>query len=119
MEIRNGDIMLHVAVDGDDTAPPVLLLHGITSCTRTWDWLVPDLVDRYRVLRLDFRGHGGSDRTPGAYDADGWISDAAAACREVAGVPCAVIGHSLGGGTAAGLAQRHPELVRGIALEDP
>jgi len=119
MQIQNGQVGLHVVEDGDSSAPPVLVLHGILGSTVTWDWLVPHLTDRYRVLRLDFRGHGDSDRAPGEYVADGWISDAATVCREVAGAPCLVIGHSLGGGTAAGLAQRHPELVRAIALEDP
>lgn len=119
MEISNAELTLHVAVDGDPDAPPVLLLHGITSSVRTWEWAVPRLAERYRVLRLDFRGHGRSGRAPGQYHYDGYISDAAAACREVAGTPCAVVGHSLGGGTAAGLAQRHAELVRGVVLEDP
>lgn len=119
MEIQNGDVPLHVIVDGDGGAPPVLLLHGITASVRTWDWLVPHLVDRYRVIRLDFRGHGRSGRAPGAYQPHGYVSDAAATCRELAGGPCVVVGHSLGGGTAAALAQLHPELVRGLVLEDP
>jgi esterase len=119
MEIPNGDIELHVLVDGADDAPPVLLLHGITASVRTWGWLVPDLIDRYRVIRLDFRGHGRSARAPGQYDLPGYVSDAAATIRQVAGGSCAVVGHSLGGGTAAALAQLHPELVRGLVLEDP
>ena len=119
MEILNGDLTLNVAVDGDADAPPVLLLHGITASVRTWEWMVPHLVDRYRVLRLDFRGHGRSGRAPGTYGWEGYVSDAAAACREVAGAPCAIIGHSLGGGTAAALAQLHPDLPRGVLLEDP
>lgn len=119
MEISNGDLTLHVAVDGDEAAPPVVLLHGITSSVRTWDWLVPDLVDRYRVIRLDFRGHGGSGRAPGGYDYAGYVSDAAAVCEQVAGGPCVVVGHSLGGGTAAALAQQRADLVRAVVLEDP
>jgi len=119
MEIQNGDLTLNVAVDGDADAPPVLLLHGITASVRTWDWLVPHLVDRYRVLRLDFRGHGRSGRAPGTYGWEGYVSDAAAVCRQVAGRPCAIVGHSLGGGTAASLAQLHPDLPRGVLLEDP
>jgi pimeloyl-ACP methyl ester carboxylesterase len=119
MEIGNGELTLHVAVDGEPDAPAVLLLHGITSTVRTWDWAVPHLVGRYRVIRLDFRGHGRSDRAPGEYHYAGYVSDAAAACRQLAGGPCAVIGHSLGGGTAAALAQQHPELVRAVVLEDP
>lgn len=119
MEISNDGLTLHVAVDGDDDAPPVLLLHGITASVRTWEWAVPRLAERYRVLRLDFRGHGRSDRAPGHYHYAGYVSDAAAVCEQVAGVACPVIGHSLGGGTAVALAQQRPHLVRGVVLEDP
>ncbi len=118
MRIQNGDVGLNVVVDGADDAPPILLLHGIVASACTWDWMVPRLTDRFRVLRLDFRGHGESDRATGAYQLTDYVSDAAAVCEQVAGVPCIVIGHSLGGATAAGLAQTHPDLVRGVVLED-
>jgi len=118
MRIQNGDVGLNVVVDGADDAPPILLLHGILGSSQTWDWMVPRLVDNYRVLRLDFRGHGKSDRAPGAYQVVNYLSDAAAACEQVAGTPCIVIGHSLGGMTAAGIAQTRPELVCGVVLED-
>jgi pimeloyl-ACP methyl ester carboxylesterase len=118
MRILNGDVGLNVVVEGADDAPPILLLHGILSSARTWDWMVPRLSDRYRVIRLDFRGHGDSDRAAGRYHLEHYVSDAAAACEQVAGRPCVVIGHSLGGATAAGLAQTHPDLVRGLVLED-
>ena len=78
MEIRNGEVALHLEVDGDDTKPPVLLMHGITQSVETWAWFVPRLTPRYRVLRLDFRGHGRSGRTPGAYGLPGYVSDAVA-----------------------------------------
>ncbi|MEO5723181.1 MAG: alpha/beta fold hydrolase, partial [Ilumatobacteraceae bacterium] len=80
MQITNGKLTLHVAEDGDPSAPPILLLHGITSFGGTWDWIVPELAERFRVLRLDFRGHGASDRAPGEYSSSGYISDAVAAC---------------------------------------
>jgi pimeloyl-ACP methyl ester carboxylesterase len=70
------------------------------------------------VLRLDLRGHGRSGRTP-TYGFDGWVADARAACEQVAGGPCLVVGHSLGGGVAAALAQQAPDLVRAAVLEDP
>jgi pimeloyl-ACP methyl ester carboxylesterase len=119
VQIRNGSIDLHVAVDGDPSAPPILLLHGITSFGGTWDWLVPTLASRFRVLRLDFRGHGRSGRCEGEYGLDGYASDAVAAIEQAAGQPCVVIGHSLGGATAAALAQRHPDLVVAAVMEDP
>ena len=119
MKIRNGSLELHVAEDGDPAAPPILLLHGITSFGGTWDWIVPALAERFRVLRLDFRGHGASDRALGEYTIDGYVSDAVAAIEQAAGAPCMVMGHSLGGATAAALAQRHADLVVAAVMEDP
>ncbi len=119
MKIRNGPIELHVAEDGDPSAPPILLLHGITSFGGTWDWIVPTLAERFRVLRLDFRGHGASDRAPEQYSPAGYLSDAVAAIEQAAGQPCVVMGHSLGGATAAALAQQHAELVVAAVMEDP
>ena len=119
MEIGNGDITLHIAEDGPAHGPPVVLLHGITSSVGTWSWLVPQLAGRHRVLRLDFRGHGRSGRQDAPYDYGGYVSDAVAVCEQVAGQPAVVIGHSLGGGAAAALAQQRPDLVRAVVLEDP
>ena len=119
MELTTKGVTLHYLDDGNPDAPPILMLHGITQSVATWDWLVPELVDDYRVVRLDFRGHGQSDRTPGAYNFSDYVGDAVAVCEQVLGRPAVVVGHSLGGGTAAGLAQTRPDLVRGVVLEDP
>jgi pimeloyl-ACP methyl ester carboxylesterase len=119
VRVSNGNLSLHVAEDGDPSAPPILLLHGIIGSGATWSWMVPELAERFHVLRLDFRGHGQSDRVPGAYTAEGYVSDAIAALEQAAGRPCVVIGHSLGGATAAAVAQRRPDLLTGAILEDP
>jgi esterase len=119
VEIRNGDVMLHVLDEGDRSAPPVLLLHGITSSSATYDWLVPHLVDDYRVVRLDFRGHGRSGRAPGTYGFPAYVSDAVAVCEQVVAAPCVAVGHSLGGGVAASVAQQRPDLLKAVVLEDP
>lgn len=118
MRATNGDVSLNVVVEGDDAAPPVLLLHGILNSADSWDWIVPRVVDRFRILRLDFRGHGDSDRAPGAYQPIDYVHDAVAVCEQIAGAPVVVIGHSLGGSTAAGLAQTRPDLVRAALFED-
>ncbi len=119
MRIAGEGLDLHVAEDGDPAAPPVLLLHGIIGSRATWAWLVPELAARFRVLRLDFRGHGQSDRAAGRYTAAGYVADAVAALEQAARRPCVVVGHSLGGATAAGIAQRRPDLLTGVVLEDP
>ena len=119
MELKTDELTLHYEDDGDREAPPILVLHGITQSTATWGWLVPHLADEHRIVRLDFRGHGHSGRTPGAYAFPGYVADATAVCEQVLGQPAVVVGHSLGGGTAAALAQTRPDLVRGVVLEDP
>jgi len=119
MQIERDGVSLHIAEDGNPDGPVVMFLHGITSSTDTWSWALPDLVARHRVLRLDFRGHGLSARAPGTYSFANCLGDAIAACEQVAGGPAVVVGHSLGGGTAAALAQQRPDLVRAVVLEDP
>lgn len=119
MQIENDGVSLHVAEDGNPDGPVVLFLHGITGSTEAWDWAVPELAATHRVLRLDFRGHGDSSHAPGTYGFKAWVSDATAACEQVAGGPAVLVGHSLGGGVAAAIAQGRPELVRAVLLEDP
>jgi pimeloyl-ACP methyl ester carboxylesterase len=119
MQIEHDGVSLHVAEDGNPDGRPVLFLHGITSCVETWDWALPDLVAEHRVLRLDFRGHGDSARAPGTYGFTSCVADAIAVCEQLIGGPSVVVGHSLGGGTAAALAQLRPDLVSAILLEDP
>src|SRR5207253_10839118 len=78
MELRTDELTLHSKDDGNADAPPILVLHGITQSTATWGWLVPHLAADHRVVRLDFRGHGLSGRTPGAYSFRGYVADATA-----------------------------------------
>ena len=119
MQVQNGDVTLHVGIAGDKSSPPLLLMHGITISHETWDWFIPKLAERYRVLALDFRGHGKSGRTPGDYQPQAYVTDAIAVLDELADGPAIVIGHSLGGMTGAALSQQRPDLVKAAVLEDP
>lgn len=119
MRIDNDGVSLNVLEDGRADGPPVLFLHGIVSCADTWNWALPDLVDTHRVLRLEFRGHGDSDRAPGTYGFTNCVADAIAVLVQVVGGPALLVGHSLGGGTAAAVAQMRPDLVTAVLLEDP
>ena len=115
--IHNRTLRLAASVYGDRGAPDVLCLHGLSGSRDTWEETVDRLKDRYRVWTLDFRGHGHSDRAERYLIAD-YISDAAAALEAI-GRPTVVIGHSLGGVTAAALAQEPHPLVSAVFLEDP
>ena len=116
MRIDNDGVGLEVAVDGPDDGPQVLFLHGISGSTATYDFLVPRY-PRHRIHRLDFRGHGRSDRAPGAYLLDDFASDVEAVLDALGPMP--IVGHSLGGITAAYVSQRRPDLAPALFMEDP
>lgn len=109
---------LHVAVDGHDRGPVVVLLHGAARSHRSWDWVVPAIGATHTVVRPDLRGHGGSGRAEGYLLAD-HVADAVAVIDEVADAPVVLVGHSLGGLVAAAVAQQRPALVRATLLEEP
>lgn len=118
MELRVGDLVLHVVIEGDSNEDTLLFLHGLTDSTAYYRWVLDRLVDRYRVVALDFRGHGRSGRAHGYVTSD-FLTDAETACEQAAGPGSVVIAHSFGGLIGAALAQHRPDLVRAVFLEDP
>ncbi|HEX6022972.1 MAG TPA: alpha/beta hydrolase [Solirubrobacter sp.] len=94
-------------------ADPVLFLHGVTGSGRTYQWL-----ERAGAIRLDFRGHGESERTPGHYLIADYVADAISVL-ESQDRPATLVGHSLGGVVAWTVAQQRPDLVTRAFLEDP
>lgn len=98
--------------------PPLVLLHGVGTSALSYEWLLPRVPER-DVFRVDFRGHGTSERAPGTYSLNYYYDDVVRALREVVKRPAVVAGFSLGGMVAWTLAQRGPELLVGVLLEDP
>ncbi len=49
---------------GPDGAPVVVLVHGLGLNRAVWQWMIPDLAQRFRVLTFDFLGHGESPPPP-------------------------------------------------------
>ncbi len=87
--------------------PTVVLLHGITESRRSWDPLVPALVRDHRVVCVDLRGHGESERR-GPYDVLTMVADVFAVVNESETVDPLMIGHSLGGFVVSVFACSHP-----------
>ena len=110
---------LHVEAQGPEDGAPVVFLHGVLGSLRTYAWLPAEITDGRRIVRVDLRGHGGSEHASGAYDIDSYGKDVADLLRETVGRPAVLVGHSLGGVVAWWVAQRHPELVAAAFLEDP
>jgi len=112
-------VRLHVEAAGPEDGPPVVFLHGVSGSMRTYAWLPEEIAEGRRIVRVDLRGHGDSEHAPGAYDIDSYGEDVADLLRETVRRPAVLVGHSLGGVVAWGVAQRHPELVAAAFLEDP
>jgi pimeloyl-ACP methyl ester carboxylesterase len=108
---------VHYRVGGSGDA--LLLVHGLAGSAGNWCEVLPELIDRYRVVAVDLPGHGRSGALPkGATTAE--FADSVAAVLEAESVGSALVaGHSFGGLVALRLAQRRPELVRGLLLASP
>lgn len=96
---------------------PLLALHGHFGEGRTFTRLARELGDSWRVIALDQRGHGYSDR-PSDFSRNGYVDDAATVLEHLGIDGAVALGHSLGGVNAYQLAARHPALVNALIVED-
>lgn len=98
--------------------PPILLVHGM-QCDHTHMLpLFEHLAQRHRVVSIDLRGHGQSDKPAGDYSNRTFNDDIAFLCSALGLVRPVAIGHSFGGSTLLALAVRNPDLLGGIVLLD-
>ncbi len=105
-------------VDFGGSGQPFVLLHGLAGTAVEWSETGSWLTERGRVVALDARGHGASERFPGDVSRQAHIADSAFAIEQLGLAPAVVIGHSLGGQAAMLLADEHPELVRSVVIAD-
>jgi pimeloyl-ACP methyl ester carboxylesterase len=97
-----------------------VLVHGVTSSSRTWWRVGPALAGRgFRVLAVDLRGHGASPRAEAGLDLADLADDVAETVAEVDGPVDLLVGHSLGALVALELVGRHPGFARRLVVEDP
>ncbi|MEN9505950.1 MAG: hypothetical protein RI958_1876 [Actinomycetota bacterium] len=114
---RSSDgIRLHYQVLGRTSAPPVLMIQGLGADKHGWDMQRFVLAGKYRVIALDNRGAGRSDKPFGHYSLE-QMADDAVAVLDHAGVESAhVVGASMGGAISQIVALRHADRVRSLTL---
>jgi pimeloyl-ACP methyl ester carboxylesterase len=124
--VAGTDVSLHYR-DWSEPAPagpaeprlPLLLLHGLASAARIWDFVAPALARERRVVALDQRGHGLSEKPDHGYDFATIVADDIAAAEALGlGPRFAVAGHSWGANVALELAAAHPLRVAALVLVD-
>ncbi len=99
--------------------PPVVLLHGLMGSGACWSPLARALEDEFDVVMPDARGHGGSSAPPHGYRYDDHAGDVVGLIRALELSRPVLLGHSMGGMTAALAASRGAEIIRGLVLVDP
>lgn len=96
--------------------PPVVLVHGLMSSSRTWTGQVERLATHHRVITPDLFGHGESDKPPGDYS----LGAHAASLRDLFDAldvdNATLVGHSLGGGIVLQMAYLFPDRVTAVVL---
>jgi 3-oxoadipate enol-lactonase len=116
MQIASNGTTFHCRIDGD--GPWVVLSHGLATDLSMWDELTEALKDRYRVLRYDARGHGGSVATEGDYTLDLLVADAVGLLDALGIGQCHFGGLSMGGMVTLGMLLDHPERVKSAIIAD-
>jgi len=106
--------------DAPPGAPIVVMLHGFTGSKENWYPLAERLRGKYRLLIPDLPGWGESERKP---DADyGFVAQSVRVAELIQALspnrPVVLLGHSMGGGIAALVAARYPQLVDRVGLLD-
>lgn len=116
MNVVVGGGTISYRVDGSPDATPVMLLNSLGTDLSMWDDQALRLSDRYRLVRFDARGHGGSSATPAPYTMELLGGDALAVLDDLGLERSHVVGISLGGMAAIWIAGRHHERVQRLVL---
>jgi pimeloyl-ACP methyl ester carboxylesterase len=96
--------------------PALLLLHGITNSSETWQHVAPRLAERFTVIAPDLLGHGNSATPRGDYSLGAHASGARDVLTALGIERATVVGHSLGGGIAMQFAYQFPERCERMVL---
>ncbi|MGX8008615.1 alpha/beta fold hydrolase [Mesorhizobium sp. ORM8.1] len=104
--------------DGPQDRPVLMLSNSIATTFHMWDGQVPELAKSFRVLRYDFRGHGGSDAPAGAYSLDRFGRDVLELLDFLDISRVHFLGLSLGGFVGQWLGVHAPERIERLILSN-
>lgn len=105
-------------VAGDPSLPVLVLIHGITSSSATWDPVIPALAEHVHVIAPDLYGHGASDVPHADYSLGGFATQVRDLMDTLGHEHATIVGHSLGGGVAMQFAYQYSEHCERLVLVD-
>ncbi len=113
-----GSAQLHYRIDGPEDGAPVVFINSLGTDMRLWDPVMPLLPKGLRILRFDKRGHGLSACPAPPYGMGTLVSDTEALMNMFGFKDAMVVGLSIGGMIAQGLAVKRLDLVRAMVLSN-
>lgn len=105
-------------LDGPPDGPVVMLSNSLATNNAMWDAQIPALTDKYRVLRYDQRGHGGTQGTAPPYSFDLLLEDAVGLMQTLDIDKVHFCGLSMGGMTGQLFGVKYPEKLHSLILCD-
>lgn len=96
--------------------PVVVLLHGFLENKRMWKEIVPEVSNTNRVLAIDLLGHGQTDCLGYVHSMELMAEAVLAVLKLLRIRKITIIGHSMGGYVSLALADKRPEMIRGLCL---
>jgi 3-oxoadipate enol-lactonase len=116
VKIDANGIRIHYTLEGPADAPIVTMSHSLAANLSMWDPQMSVLTARYRVLRYDTRGHGGTDVPEGPYSLDQLAEDVRALLQALGIQRTSFIGLSMGSMIGQVLALTYPEMIQCLIL---
>jgi 3-oxoadipate enol-lactonase len=113
-QIRLNGCQFHYTDQG--SGPPLLLLHGLGSSERDWEYQIPALTPHYRVLCLDSRGHGQSEKGGSGYSIALFAADCLAFIEALQLEKPHIVGLSMGGMIGFQLAVNSPQTPASLTI---
>ena len=113
------EVQLHghrVSFRRSGTGSALVLIHGITGSSRTWEEVIPPLAQHHTVIAPDLLGHGESAKPRGDYSLGAYASGVRDLLIALGIDKATIVGHSLGGGVAMQFAYQFPERVDRLVL---
>jgi len=114
--VRVNNIDIHYRFDGMESGPLLMMAHAMGTSHRLWDWQVPALAERYRLLRYDWRGHGDTSAPAGPYTLTQFVDDAVGLMDVLSLDKVHWIGISTGGMIGQGIAIHHGHRLQSLTL---
>lgn len=112
------DIRVHYRDHGPRDGPAVLFVNALGTDFRIWDDVVERLPDSLRIIQYDKRGHGLTDAPDGPYFMGDLVADAGRLLDHLGARNVVVVGLSIGGFIAQGLAAERLDLIRAMVLSN-